>query len=120
MIYLIHRGWGGRYTNYVSQNIKSISRMRRMELTSQEPANSGYKVVVSSTGVPVNDVNLKAILDNPRVSFYIGDSKGVPESVFNQADEIISVSSLQISHQLEAANLTAAIEKILINSNVTV
>lgn len=120
MIYLIHRGWGGRYTNYVSQNVKSICRMRRMELTPQEPANSGYKVVISSTGAPISESKLKAMLDKPRVSFYIGDSKGIPDSIIDNADEVVSISPLNISHQLEAANLTAVIERILINSNVLV
>jgi len=117
MIYLIHRGWGGRYTNYVSQNVKSISRMRRMELTPQEPSNGGYKVVISANGVPLNESRLKTILSHPRVSFYIGDSKGVPEDIMNQADEIVSVSGLNIYHQLEAAILTASLEQSLINSN---
>lgn len=94
--------------------------MRRMELTPQEPANSGYRVVISSSGTPISESKLKAILEKPRVSFYIGDSKGIPDSVLNQADEIVSLSSLNISHQLEAANLTSAIEDILINSRALV
>lgn len=116
MIYLIHRGWGGRYTNYVSQNVKNICRMRRMELTSYSPSNSGYKVAVCSSGEPLTDAKLKTILDNPRVSFYLGDSKGLPEDVINEADEVVSVSGLNIYHQLEAAILTASVEHTLLNS----
>lgn len=118
MLYLVHRGWGGRYTNYVSQNVKNISRIRRMELTPNEPANSGYKVVVCAEGVPLTESNLRSILSKPRVSFYVGDSKGVPKAVLDQADEVVSVSALKVCHQLEAAILTATIESSLINANV--
>ena len=91
--------------------------MRRMELTPQESSNSGYKVVSSSQGSPHTESKLKAILSHTRVSFYIGDSKGVPENILNQADEIISVSGLKSPHQLEAAILTDSLEQALINSN---
>jgi 23S rRNA pseudoU1915 N3-methylase RlmH len=91
-----------------------------MELTQFVPQNTGYKVVISSSGEPITDSKLKAILSKPKVSFYIGDSKGIPDEIIDQADEILSISALKISHQLEAANLTAAIENCLINSNVLV
>jgi len=119
MLYLIHRGWGGRYTNYVSQNVKGISRMRRMELTPNEPVNGGYRVVVCADGAPLTESKLKSILDRPRVSFYVGDSKGVPQALLEQADEVVSVSTLKVCHQLEAAILTATIENALINANAT-
>jgi len=119
MLYLVHRGWGGRYTNYVSQNVKSISRMRRMEMTPNEPANSGYRVVVCADGTPLTESKLKSVLSKPRVSFYIGDSKGVPQAILEQADEVVSVSTLKVCHQLEAAILTATIENTLINADLT-
>lgn len=117
MIYLIHRGWGGRYTNYVSQNIKSICRMRRMELTQFAPTDGGYKVVISDSGVQLDDSCLKSILGRPKVSFYIGDSKGIPKEIVENADIIVSVSGLKINHQLQAMILTNSIEQTLLNHN---
>jgi 23S rRNA pseudoU1915 N3-methylase RlmH len=87
-----------------------------MELTPHSPSNGGYKVAVCASGEPLTDAHLKAILDNPRVSFYIGDSKGLPEDVVSEADEVVSVSELNIYHQLEAAILTASVENTLLNS----
>lgn len=115
MIYLIHRGWGGRYTNYVAQNVKNICRMRNTTLTPMEPVNGGYRVAISSSGTPITDERLKNILSHPRVSFYFGDSNKLPDDVIAQADEVVSLSSLGLSYQLEAAILTASLEQTLLN-----
>jgi len=90
-----------------------------MELTPNEPVNGGYRVVVCADGAPLTESKLKSILDRPRVSFYVGDSKGVPQALLEQADEVVSVSTLKVCHQLEAAILTATIENALINANAT-
>lgn len=90
--------------------------MRRMEMTAQEPANNGYRVVISSQGEPLTQARLESILRNPKVSFYLGDSKGVPSQVMNSADEIVSVTSLHTGHQLEAAILTESLETALLNN----
>ena len=117
MIYLIHRGWGGKYTNYVAQTVKNINLMRRLEFTQYAPMSGGKKVAIHHSGKPLDSTMLLNYLSQPKVSFYLGDSKGLPSNVLSEADEIVSLSPLNISHQLEAAILTSAIESLLIQQN---
>jgi len=117
MIYLIHRGWGGKYTNYIAQTIKNINLMRKCDFTPYPPLGSAKKIAIHHSGKPLDSTMLENYLSQPKVSFYFGDSKGLPTEILSDADDVVSVSTLPVSHQLEAAILTSAIESLLIQQN---
>ncbi len=113
MINIYYRGLGGRYTNYLQETAKKVSRRRVMQVTNRMPVRSGYKIAVCQNGVALTREKLAGYLANKEITFIVGDSNGLPESIANQCEERVTVSSLAGHHTLEAALLTEEIERII-------
>jgi len=113
MIRFIHRGMGGKYTNYISQAIRNIARCQAIEFSSNTPSSPGYRVAISKSGQPLTASELKDILSKQNITFFLGDSKGLPKEILDESDAVYSVSSLNVPHQLEAAILIGEVESLL-------
>jgi hypothetical protein len=111
MIHIVHRGMGGRYTSYIQESVRKIARKRPITISSSAPTKPGYRVAVSGVGGALTPAALRAMLGRQTVTFYFGDSRGIPDDVVAAADAVVSVSSLPIPHQIEAAILAEEIER---------
>ena len=114
MIHFIHRGLGGRYSNYIQQSLKRCQGRRPVEIANKRPGRRGYTVAVSHTGEPLTLEELRSLLDRKEVTFYIGDSKGLPEDWVQEADCVRSVATLPVSHEVEASIVAEKIEKLVL------
>lgn len=114
MIHFIHRGKGGRYSQYIDATLKKINRLREIDFSSKHPVRPGYKMAVNHTGSALTVDMLKAFLARDEVTFLLGDSKGMPEEWLADADIVCSVTTLPVSHEMEAAIMSDQIEKIIL------
>ena len=113
MIYIVHRGLGGRYATYLRESVKRISRKRTISLSQDNPTRPGYKVAVCQSGSPMTQKQIRDMLEKDCVTFYVGDSKGLPDDIVSNSDMVMSISQLPIPHQLEAAIVVDQLENIV-------
>ena len=116
MIYFVHRGMGGRYTSYVNDAVKKISRVRPILFSANSPHSPGLRVAVCQSGTPLTEERMRIFLAQENVTFYFGDSRGMPVEIVSSSDCAVSVSSLPVSHQIEAAIVADQVSRLLINS----
>lgn len=116
MIHIVHRGLGGKYTNYAQDSVKRMRRIRAVDLSNSIPARPGFSIAVCRDGKPVTRDTLCHFLENEHVTIYIGDSKGLPDEIVDGSDAVVSVSSLPVPHQLEAAIIIEQIENIILEA----
>ena len=118
MISIIHLGNGGRYTNYLKETIKVIARLRPIQLLSSLPvgaANRTYRIAIDASGTALDSKTLtKLLTTKSAMQFVIGDSRGLQHDVIDGCDVVYSISSLPVSHQIEAAILAEQIEHITV------
>ncbi len=117
MIHIVHRGIGGKYATYLRESVKRISRRRSVHLSSDNPARPGFRVAVCQSGDPLTQKQIKDILGKDCVTFYLGDSKGLPKEIIDASDAVMSISQLPIPHQLEAAIVVDQLENIVYESD---
>lgn len=113
MIHIVHRGLGGKYATYMRESVKRISRRRSVNLSCDSPTKPGYRVAVCQSGQPYTQSQIKDILDKECVTFYLGDSRGLPQDIIESSDAVMSISQLPIPHQLEAAIVVDQLEHIV-------
>ena len=113
MIYIVHRGMGGKYTTYLRESVKRISRRRSVDLSNDAPVKPGFRVAVCHAGTPLTQDKIKDILGKECVTFFLGDSRGLPQEIVDSSDAVVSVSALPIPHQLEAAIVVDQLESLV-------
>ena len=113
MIYIVHRGLGGRYATYLRESVKRISRKRTISLSNDSPVKPGYKVAICQNGTPITQKQMREMLDKDCVTFYVGDSRGLGKDIIENSDMVMSISQLPIPHQLEAAIVVDQLENIV-------
>ena len=114
MVRFVHRGLGGKYSTYVRDSIRAISRIRTTELTDRSSSTKGFKVAIINHGTPLTETMVSDFLKKPELTFYFGDSCGLPADIVEACDVSCSVSSLPVAHQLEAAIVIQQVEKALL------
>ena len=113
MVRLYYRGKGSRQSTFLSEKTKRIARRRDFSFQSSRPARLGYSVVISNEGIPLTRERLRTLLHREEITFIIGDANGLPEDLKRDANEIVSVSPLPVSHALEASILAEVMDSVL-------
>ena len=116
MIYFVHRGMGGRYTSYVQDSIRKINRVRPILLSSTSPPKPGFRVVICQSGSPLTEDGMRSLLNQEDVTFYFGDSRGMPAELISGSDCVVSVSSLPVPHQMEAIIVADQVGRLVIHA----
>lgn len=112
MINFVYRGLGSKYTQYIRDGIKRIDRRRTAYLLT-EYSGAGYAVAIHHSGEALTVEQLRELLVKPKLTFHVGDSRGMPEEILNASNAVYSVSGLPIHHQMEMAILVEEVEKAL-------
>lgn len=105
MINIVYRGQGGSYANYLRQSIKKIAAHRQASISLNPPSKPGYRVAIAAGCEPLTASTMSQILERSQVTFFVGDSRGLPAEIVCCCDAAFSVSSLPVGHQFEAAIL---------------
>lgn len=115
MLQIAYLGGGGKYANYMKEAVKRILRLRAIKLQNTLPGSTkGTRIAIHHSGIPLEQAELNILLSQEDVCFVIGDSRGLTEDFLKSCHKVYSVSSLPVSHPLEAAILTEQIERITI------
>lgn len=112
MLTIVHLGGGGTYSRYVQDCVRRIARRRSARVLSELRAGGGQHVVVlKNSETPLDDRGLRSLLaSHEELTFVVGDSNGVPQSVMMASDECYSLSALSLGHQVQAMVLAEALE----------
>lgn len=113
MIEFYHLGHGGRYTQYLNDTVRKISRRRPALIGAKRQGTRSHTVVITQGAPPLTEGRLRTILAGREVTFILGDSRGVPSALVSEADEAVSLSQLCLPHHLEAAVLVEQVERIV-------
>lgn len=113
MIHVVHRGLGGQYTNYAKESAKRISRWRSTSISNTALSKASYRVAIHGSGESISDAAIQEVLDHSSVTFYVGDSNGLPKDIVDSADRTFSLAHIQITHQLEVCVLLDSIERLI-------
>jgi 23S rRNA pseudoU1915 N3-methylase RlmH len=117
MLNIVHLGNGGRYTNYLKETIKLIARIRPIQLSASLPSGGTrpFRVAIDKSGTPLTREALARLMrEREDITFVVGDSRGQRPETLAACDAVFSVSSLPVTHQIEAAILAEQIEMVAI------
>ena len=81
------------------------------------PAKPGFKVSICNSGQPLTENKIKEILARDCVTFFVGDSRGLPKEIIESSDEVVSVSELSIPHQIQTAIILDQLENLIIQGH---